>query len=88
MIDLRVSQGSILEPLFFLNFCNDLTLFLDDISSLLFADDTTLYLYGPDFDTRLNLMKKLTHYLNGAVYNRIVVNPCKMFIIKGCYLYT
>ena len=43
-IEYGAQQGSCLGPLIFLIFCNDLSLHLDHLQCIQFADDTTLYL--------------------------------------------
>ena len=45
-----VSQGSILGPLLFSLFINDLTYFVNDAKLRLYADDTTQYLSHPNED--------------------------------------
>ena len=51
---LGVPQGSILGPLFFLMFINDLLSHLTNVQAKLFADDTNLYRSG----TELNIISK------------------------------
>ena len=83
-----VPQGSILGPMLFLIFINDLPLFIgDSIRSLdFFADDTTLYDIGLDKDT---LETNLQHSLNllnmWCLENGMIINidKTKLMLISS-----
>ena len=56
-INADVPQGSILGPILFLLFINDMPTILSQCSIEMYADDTLLYTYGKDVD-------KIKHALN------------------------
>ena len=48
LVTLGVPQGSVLGPILFLLYINAISDIFSDSQSILFADDMTLYLTGPD----------------------------------------
>ncbi len=72
-----VPQGSILGPLFFLIFVNDLQHHID-CTGLLFADDTTLLIHAPDNNELIsktnNVILQAARWFQG---NKLTVHPEK-----------
>jgi len=67
-----------------LKFCfiNDLAYFLDGLSSKLFADDTTIYLSGPELDPLVLLFKKRIEPLGlWCRQNRLDINWSTTYIM-------
>ena len=82
-----VPQGSVLGPLLFLVYINDLPNISDKLSFFLFADDTNLYYESNDLKELENTMnkelKKLSLWLN---VNRLALNVSKTnFVIFRGY---
>ncbi len=79
---LSVPQGSIIGPLFFLIFINDMAYFMKNMKCVLFADDTTLYKSGNDLNKLIDAFKQnLTVLEDWCLNNRLDINWSKTFIM-------
>ena len=79
-IKLGVPQGSVLGPLFFLIFINDLPMYLINLKSKLFADDTTIYFDRYDLDVLITeFSRNIRPLFEWCNLNRIDINWSKTY---------
>ena len=77
-----VPQGSILGPLLFNLFINDLMFFIQETEVCNFADDTTIYSCSPNYEEATQKLSNDTHLvLNWFRINSMAANPGKFQIM-------
>ena len=80
--NLGVPQGSILGPIIFMIYINDISDIFTHSKTILFADDMTLYLVGPEPE---QLITAANNYVNQlyqwCICNRLTINTDKTFFM-------
>ena len=78
-----VPQGSVLGPLFFILYVNDLQQQLPNVDVQLYADDTVLYTSGANTDNLMDcLQRSLNKLIRWCSVNKLSFNPTKTKIVQ------
>ena len=81
-ITLGVPQGSVIAPLAFILFINDLPNFSDVFKSILFADDTTFTVKDSNIDNlNLSTNTELSKFKQWTVSNKLLLNTDKTSVL-------
>ena len=80
-----VPQGSILEPLLFVCYVNDLPKYTGALETYLYADDTALLSKGNNIvDINATLQNNFNNMLNWFAINRLSLNANKTKVMMFC----
>jgi len=73
----RVPQGSILGPLLFILYINEISSVVKNSKIKIFADDVSVYTNISSVDDCLQLQGDLSHIYKWAVNWQLTLSPCK-----------
>ena len=89
LLNIGVPQGSVLGPLLFIIFINDMCSLKLNSQIILFADDTTITVKGPNPESIINLIEEDLKTLNEWFkHNKLVLNVKKSCAAFGQFLST